>query len=369
MKEPFTLQTSRLVQVRDSLTEHVRRGLLATPAESPGAVRCLPSWQFVPDGVVGGQAIVLDTGGTWVRALWVDLHRGVVARSEPWRVPRPGPLPIDSFLGVHASLIRELNAPGDLPIGWVWSFPAEATPSGDAKHIAWTKSFPVVGELGLVGEALARLVGDRPIRVLNDTVAALLAGATVRPGLSGWIGLVVGTGHNIAIAVPERRIGKLHSARSVRHVVNLESGAFDPGPLTEVDAAIDAADRPGFQRIEKAVAGYTMAELYVGAGGTRSVAHAGDVVEAADQGDTLADAVVGRSADLVAAAVAGASKHVDKPVRLVGEGSLFCNVSWRMRFQRSLRSLGTTVEVLTPIPDANALGAALAAVSDRPGAG
>lgn len=362
MTSGLVLTPARLRSVRDALAAQVCRGLEREPVEAPGVVRCLPTWQYVPETRLVGQAVVLDTGGTWVRGWVVDAVAGVVRSVPAWAIPRPGPIAVDDFVDRHADIVRRLDPAATLPVGWIWSFPARAQPDGDALHLAWTKAFPVVGDPGSLAGALRRRIGQRRVAVLNDTVAALLAGCALRPDVSGWLGLIVGTGHNIAVAVAESGIPRVHRASARRQVVNLESGGFDPGPLTPADAVVDAEERPGWQRIEKAVSGYTMARLYTLLGGSGQPDHAGDVVSLALLGDPVADALVSRSASLVAAAVAGAATVVARPAAVSGEGSLFGNPAWRARFQEALGALDPGVEVLAPIADANSIGAAVAAL-------
>jgi hypothetical protein len=86
-------------------------------------------------------------------------------------------------------------------------------------------------------------------------------------------------------------------------------------------------------------------------------------------GDALAEALVQRSAALVAAAISGAARFVGRPAAVSGEGSLYGNPSWRQRFCAVLADLDPTVEALQPVADANARGAAAAALGNAAGSG
>ena len=76
---------------------------------------------------------------------------------------------------------------------------------------------------------------------MNDTVASLLAGAIARGGKhpEAFVGLIVGTGTNMAGFFRAERIGKLDESPIATMAVNLESGAFHPPHLTAWDQAVD----------------------------------------------------------------------------------------------------------------------------------
>lgn len=179
------------------------------------------------------------------------------------------------------------------------------------------------------------------IKVLNDTIASLFAGLT-DSSYDAYIGLIVGTGTNMATFIPADKIRKLNPAYNVQGLVpvNLESGNFHPPFLTTVDDTVDAIFGDlGKQRFEKAVSG-----MYLG-----------DILKATfplDEFEEKFDAqkltaimnypdmhkevyvqvahwIYNRSAQLVAASLAGLIlllKSYDEDTRkicLVAEGSLF----------------------------------------------
>lgn len=71
------------------------------------------------------------------------------------------------------------------------------------------------------------------VKVLNDTIASLFAGLTDK-SYDAYIGLIVGTGTNMATFIPSDKITKLDPECHVQGLipVNLESGNFYP-PLPD----------------------------------------------------------------------------------------------------------------------------------------
>ena len=101
------------------------------------------------------------------------------------------------------------------------------------------------------------------IKVLNDTIASLFAGLTDN-SYDAYIGLIVGTGTNMATFIPADKIKKLDPSYNIQGLVpvNLESGNFHPPFLTTVDDTVDAISGSlGKQRFEKAVSGMYLGDI------------------------------------------------------------------------------------------------------------
>ena len=120
-----------------------------------------------------------------------------------------------------------------------------AAPQGEARLLHWTKGIQIEHVEGtFVGAQLKEALqakGKQVVHlpVLNDTVASLLAGVMLAPQCTHYIGLIVGTGTNMAGFFPIRRLTKL--APDDRGVwsddddmaVNLEFGeVYSPVPLS-----------------------------------------------------------------------------------------------------------------------------------------
>lgn len=377
----LALDLPQLEEIRDTLSERIRQGLAREGQE----IRALPAWLPRPRPGLEGTALVMDTGGTNMRAALVEVEPSgrcsVVAGPLEQPVPtgRDGsPVTAAAFFEAQAALVEGLAAPAGLPLGYCFSYPAEITPEADARLIRWTKGVEVAGVEGnLVGAPLARALGaagraPRCVRVLNDTVAALLAGAGQRAGdFDAFVGLIAGTGTNMAgfwapAEIPKLPAGWPHEAMAV----NLESGNYDPPHLTGWDEALDRErDHPGRQRFEKALSGYYLPYLYQQVArreGFDPSQGAGQLVALRDVGkDEIAAAVLARSADLVAAGLAAVIAANRRPERvgIVAEGSLFWgDPQFRPRVERTLaRLVGSPFEILR-IPDANLVGSAYAAL-------
>ncbi|AUX45838.1 uncharacterized protein SOCE26_073340 [Sorangium cellulosum] len=323
-----------------SLTElqEIRRTLAARTVfglSTPGTeIAALPAYLAPPPGGMSGRAVVVDAGGTNLRAAIVELSPGGVSRlvAGPESAKFPGGPEIagDAFFDVQAELVERLGPVHGLPVGYCFSYPSETLPSLDARLLRWTKGIQVAGVEGTcVGERLgqalrARKLRPGPVRVLNDTVASLLGGAFAHGGSApaAFIGLIVGTGTNMATFLPAGRIPKLKTGHFVAPMaVNLENGNFNPPHLQAFDAEVDASsENPGAQRFEKAVSGAYLPRLFARLYPDHpQLASSADLVRLREEGPEDVRRVAGdllqRSADLVAAAIAAVVDVLDSPPR------------------------------------------------------
>ncbi len=378
----FQLDPAALVQLRDSFRASIALGL----AYDGQRVAALPAWLPVPAAGLCGQALVVDLGGTNMRAAWVQLRAGGELRllAGPTTAPVPAvghpSLPADAFFDAQARLVAQLHPPPGLPVGYCFSFPAQVQPDGDALLLRWTKDIQVPGVQGqpvghLLAAALQRCgVQIGSVRVLNDTVCALLAGAARKP-TSAVIGLIVGTGTNMAAFFDGRRLQKLPGSAASAMAVNLESGNLELSHLTGWDLQIDAtSSNPGLQGLEKAVSGRYLPQLLraaaptdlppdlpPGAAALVQLRSCGPPEQAA-----LAAAILDRSADLVACGLAAVTDLLPAgAVQVAAEGGLFWNApGYAQRVRASLDSLldqPGRVSLLR-LHQANLLGAAAAAL-------
>lgn len=389
---PFALPRAALDDVRARFAERLAEGLVADGRE----LRALPTYLAPPRAGLAGRALVVDTGGTNVRAAIVELGPTprVVAGPRAMRLPdgRDAPLDARAFWDAHAALVLELGPPEsltDLPLGFCFSYPAETLPSRDARLIRWTKGIQVTGVEGAaVGAALVEALARRGARVgaptvVNDTVASLLAGAARAADPRASVGLIVGTGHNVASFFARDALTKLgpraaHDTSDAM-AVNLEAGNFTPPHLGAHDDAVDRASiNPGAQRLEKAVSGFYLPKLLqaahgvdaIGADDTRALTDRAEAFARGLEASPLArdaHALVRRSADLVAAIVAGVIDRHPQGARVtvLAEGGLFWGApGYRAAFEATLTALlgAPRVDVLR-VDDANLFGAAAAALA------
>lgn len=371
------LDLTQLKAVRDAFCADLTDGL--AHAERP--IRALPAYLGVPKRGLSGEALVVDTGGTQVRAAWLRLGDTVEVLAGPLHqalsLRHDAHLGAEAFFASQAELALQLGAPKGLPVGYCFSYPTEMEASGDARLIRWTKGIDLPELIGKrVGEGLMRALAPlepASVWVLNDTVAALLAASASSPEPAHCLGLIAGTGTNIAIyASKAPKLADL--GLEGPQAINLESGNFDPPGLSPVDAALDlASETPGQQRFEKAVAGYYLPFLYAllrPQDGLDPKAGSGALVariEAKAPGHELAQALLDRSADLIAAKSAGAASVYPGGARLVllAEGGLFWKApGYAERVEKRLEELALAKQsfVLKRQDQPNLVGAAAAAI-------
>ncbi len=392
MEGMFALSDEQLVAIARAFADKVTEGLARDGQE----IRCLPTWCATELPAEPQPALVLDVGGTNLRAARMTrkadgwhVEQGPVEARLP--VVRGRPLPREQFLGTQADLLARVarGTGGAMPLGYCFSYPAESLPGGDARLIHWTKEVFVPDTEGecvgqpLLDELRRRSVPCSSVTVVNDTVASLLAGAPACGG-EGLIGLIVGTGTNMAALLPARSIPKLGhpTGRAAPIPVNLESGNFHPDFLNECDETVDqASEHPGRQRFEKAVSGAYLGRLLKAACpeapidpevGSQAVVGLATGSDAAPPSvSSAARAILLRSARLVAASIAGLASRLPTPAgrcRIVAEGSLFWKAPGYADAVRT--TLGTILKgigqrgiecSIVRVADANLAGAALGA--------
>ncbi len=272
-KNNFELNIDQLKDTAQSFREKFERGLREENTE----IQCLPTYIKPYMSIRDGKALVLDLGGTNYRAAIVNFNAGhpSIHPEDGWKkkldiMKEPGFTREDLFQE-QADLISEIEHEQTLPIGYCFSYPAESLLNGDARLLRWTKGVDIPEMIGQsVGQPLMDYLNHRgiarfnSIKVINDTVASLFAGLANR-GYDAYIGLIVGTGTNMAAFVPNNHIPKINPG--YKHTglipVNLESGNFTPPYLTEADDDVDRrSDSPGRQRFEKAVSGMYVGEIF-----------------------------------------------------------------------------------------------------------
>ena len=168
-----------------------------------------------------------------------------------------------------------LAAKKEIIAGLTFSYPMIKTAANAGKIADVTKWLS--GATELIGQDPVKLLTEafqrqkvhnvRITALINDTEGTLLRG--------GDLGLIVGTGTNLAAAMPRARIAKLGpvaASEPAVMIVNMESGNFDMGALadqtntsavrTVYDRALDdRSPNPGKQRFEKMVSGMYLPQI------------------------------------------------------------------------------------------------------------
>ena len=400
-KNEFRLKLSQLKDIALNLGQKIETGLKEDNTE----VKSIPTYIHPLSTGAEGQAVVLDWGGTNYRAAVIDFKDGKTAiapekggTKELSAATTKGFSKGDLFKA-QAEFVNEIELPAKAPIGYCFSYPASCLPNGDAELLQWTKGMDIKDMVGNpVGQPLLDVLNKSGkteftvIKVINDTVASLFAGLT-NPKFDAYIGLIVGTGTNMAGFVDADHIPKIDPSLNWKGLtpVNLESGNFKPPHLTKYDALVDEnSTNTGSQLFEKAVSG-----LYIGQilkevfpeDGFDENTDGKALTDLINQSSTakkkhvkVAKAIYKRSAKLVAASLAGLidllAKH-DKSIRKVqitAEGSLFWSeVSGCKDYNKVVKS--TLMELLAEmghkkikiniaeIESANLIGSGIAALS------
>ena len=393
MNNDFELTDSQLKEISEAFVEKIKEGL----KEDEKEIRCIPT--YIPSIQLpqNGDAYAIDLGGTNVRAAIVSFEKGnYFIKKGPCEARMPWSKDKKVYLDTQAKALQDLQYKAQCPLGYCFSFPAKSTFNGDAELIKWTKKIHVDGVVGEnVGEMLIKYlkrdfsdVQCSKVAVINDTVASLISGL-VKPGFDAYIGLIVGTGTNMAAFIDADNIPKIREVRKVVYPINLESGNFNPPHLTQWDKRVDDdSQNPREQIFEKAVSGAYLGNIFkkvhpesnfnseIGAEGiAKLLSKSGrndDYILTASQ-------IFERSAKLVAAALAGLinllnTMNTIERVGILAEGSLFwgtINGEYRyLSITKStltslLRELGlnNVVFEFKNIKNANLIGGAIAALA------
>lgn len=399
-KNIFKLENEQLKNIAVLFQQKVEEGLTSENQE----IQCLPTFITPNSKSVNGKALVLDLGGTNYRVALIDFNNGTptIYPSNGWKkdmsiMKSPGYSREELFKEL-ADMIVEIKCDEEIPIGYCFSYPIKSTLDGDAELLRWTKGVDIKEMVGqLVGKPLLDYLNARNdikftgIKVLNDTVASLFAGLS-DSSYDAYIGLIVGTGTNMATFIPADKIKKMNPEFDMHGLipVNLESGNFHPPYLTTVDDAVDStSDTPGKQRFEKAVSGMYLGDILkttfpldefeekFDAQKLTTIMNYPDIHK--DIYVDVAHWIYNRSAYLVAASLAGLImqlKSYNKDIRkicLVAEGSLFWsenrkdrnyNVIVMEKLRELLDDFGLSdVEVhINNMKNANLIGTGIAAL-------
>ena len=253
--------------------DEMRRGL----SGDPRSIAMHPSFVSRPSGTERGRFLALDLGGTNVRATLVELggQRDIrVLDHQSFRLASTSGSADDLFGPVADFLAGVLSKHGADGIGYIFAFPMDQTDVRSGRLTKWTKEFAFDGVEGqdvvaLMERAIReRMDRDEDFRIralANDTVGVLAAGAYLDPRCD--MGLIVGTGANLAVAAPGYMIDRRDLPAPVgspgEMIFNMECGNFDgvDSIQTGVDWRLDAESDTSGQLMEKMIAGRYLGEV------------------------------------------------------------------------------------------------------------
>ncbi|MFA5330386.1 MAG: hypothetical protein WC384_21515 [Prolixibacteraceae bacterium] len=399
MINQFKLTTNQLLDIANDLRQKIETGLQADGTE----IKCLPTYIHPKKDGIKGEAIVFDLGGTNFRAasVSIDEHPKINGSAEKDITE----MKIEGFtkenlFNSQLEIINQLDLKDNSHIGYCFSYPAKSLTDGDAELINWTKGVNIEGMIGQpIGKMLVEYLNKHTacnfdkVAVVNDTITSLFAGL-LNPGYDAYVGLIVGTGTNMATFFPSTYIPKIKDMEdwSGETPVNLESGNFKPPHLTEFDEKVDQySNNKGFQRFEKAISGMYLGRIFRAAFPDDQL----DVdLDAADlsrmmnnpesyksEYPEVAFQIYERSAKLVAASITGLVMNLNsaypsvKTLQVLAEGSLFWskvktrNTAYVEIVNKTLAELlaelglGQITVQISKIENANLIGAAMSVLS------
>lgn len=399
MTNLFELDINQLIDIANDLKTKIETGLKTDGTE----IKCLPTFIHPKKDGIKGEATVFDLGGTNFRAAVVSVGDKTeitcLAEKNITEMKNAGFSETDLY-NSEAEVIKQLTLPENSSIGYCFSYPAQPMLNGDAELILWTKGVNIPGMAGkAIGAPMVKYLNETlnagfngKIAVVNDTITSLFAGLA-NPGYDAYIGLIVGTGTNMATFFPSDYIPKIDGMEgwSGETPVNLESGNHNPPHLTSIDALVDEeSDNKGYQRFEKAISGMYLGRVFRAVypnDGLDAGLDAADLSRMMNNPDDYkadyvetAFQIYERSAKLVAASIAGLVMNLNtaypsvKTVQVLAEGSLFWSKVKTNNAVYSdivnttvieiLKTAGISTQVqISRIENANLIGAAMSVLS------
>lgn len=401
MKENiFDLNTEQLKAIASSLQSKIEEGLKKDGME----ISDIPTHIHPKNGsIADGKVLVLDWGGTNFRAAIVEFKKGkpsiIEIKKKLLSAEITAGFKQDELHEAMASTIGSLENLDKTvtKIGYCFSYPAASRLNGDAILLRWTKGLDISDMIEKpVGESLVKYLNTHKaintrfeeIKVINDTVACLFAGLS-ETGYDSYMGLIVGTGTNMASLMHLDKIEKLNNKEKGLIPVNLESGNFQPPHLTVIDGLVDAmSNNKGQQKFEKAISGGYLGEIFKTVFLDQKIKYnfsGEDLSNLINKPEgnpeeqvAVANWIYERSAKLVAASLAGlvqvlVSQDVSmKRFCLAADGSVFWGKNkdnkpyYKELVEKELQALlpeGVSVKIIDEMSDPNLIGSAIAALS------
>ncbi len=355
-KNIFDLSTEQLKEIAQTLKGRIAVGLEKKNEE----ILAIPTYINPRKDIKDEKVLVLDLGGTNYRVAVVEFKNGQPAihpeNGYKIKLSAKAMRDKDTLFKEITDPIAQLDLTGVEYVGYCFSFPADSTLDGDAVLVRWTKGFDIPEMIGQpvgatlrdhLNKELKGKVNIKKINVINDTVASLFSGLTDTKA-QAYIGLIVGTGTNMAAFFNAKNIKKIDPGYKQGGAVsvNLESGNFRPPYMSVVDEKIDRySETRGAQRFEKAISGlylgrileyvFSCDEFEEGFDASRITYMLSYPDMFKDEYVEMAQKVYERSAKLVAASLAGLVQQMVefdssiKNVRLMADGSLFWSKDYK----------------------------------------
>lgn len=260
----FDAQVTDAEAILKAFREEMARGLLGE-----GRLPMLPAGFALPEQSPRScEVAAFDVGGTNTRSARVRFNAAGEATIEnQLRGFMPGSRGLVSQEAFYRILcdVLEPNVRAGERLGFCFSYPVDGT----GKLLYWTKQIQAPGIVGrCVPDDLQAALATRgtagvSARVLNDTVAALLAAyAHAGEERAAYVGFILGTGTNTAYAETGGRILKEDDLEPGRfYPINCESGNFTNFRLSRFDERHEAASGNGRAIWERCISGVHLGGL------------------------------------------------------------------------------------------------------------
>lgn len=269
--ESKDLLNALLYDMQKSLDEGTSEGSL-------GAIEpMIPTWTNPPKvSPKEKSVIVIDAGGTNFRSCLVKFDcDGKPQILDIQKTSMPGILreyKKDEFFDTIAKNLEHLKNQASI-IGFCFSYEMEISPDGDGCVKSLSKEIQAKEVVGCyvgkcLSDALVENGWNRPekIALLNDTTAALLAGAANTSGCKNYdsyVGFILGTGMNCAYIESDsiKKLGE-NKDKMQSQIVVTEAGSFNKLPKSLFDKELDDSTKTkGRFIIEKMCSGAYLGPL------------------------------------------------------------------------------------------------------------
>jgi hexokinase len=274
LERQFEVSLPRMQAIKKAVTAEMDAGL----AGRKSSIAMLPAYCDAASGQEKGLYLALDLGGTNFRVMLVQLSGAgqnprVVAEAK-YRLTREqitgsGDKLFDAIAGYLRKFLKDQSFNTEVALGYTFSFPVSLLAIDEGILMKWTKEFSASGVVGrkivaLQRQALARKGVSKVniVALANDTVGTLQARAARDPDCG--MGVILGTGFNIAVRVATRRIRKDTGAYTGKGmIINTEAGNFAKAlSATLYDRRLDReSGNAGHQLVEKMISGKYLPQL------------------------------------------------------------------------------------------------------------
>ena len=274
LEKQFEVTLPCMRRIKKAMTSEMDAGL----AGRKSSLAMLPAFCDAASGREKGQYLALDLGGTNFRVMLVALSGAgqaprVVAESKyklkGEQIRGSGEVLFGAIAGYLRRFLKDHAFTDAYALGYTFSFPVRLLGIDEGILMKWTKEFSATGVVGqkvvalqCQAFALKGVANVRIVALANDTVGTLQARAALDPDCG--MGVILGTGFNIALRVATRRIKKeIGGYAGQGMIINMESGNFPKAlPATTYDRQLDrASGNVRHQLAEKMISGKYLPQL------------------------------------------------------------------------------------------------------------